>query len=331
MPPGENQPSPDDGDDYYMLDEASVKDLSFVPLPRPKGPISKYFRTQLVWSNIISISSIHLIALYAIIVSPSACMATWPVYMWFYMVTGLGVTAGAHRLWTHKSYKAHWSVRLVLMILNTGAFQNHIIEWSRDHRTHHKFSETDADPHNAHRGFFFAHCGWLMCRKHPEVIRKGKMIDISDLEADPILAFQRRFYPLLVLIFAFIVPTIGSTWVTGDTYLNSFLIPGILRYVCTLHITWSVNSAAHMWGAHPYDKGVHPAENIFVSVGAIGEGFHNYHHCFPWDYSTSEYGPILNGTTCVIDIAAALGLVWNRKKASTAVIKARRARTGDQS
>lgn len=331
MPPGENKASPDDGEDYYMLDEASAEDLSFVPLPRPKGPISKYFRTQLVWSNIISISTLHLIALYAIIVSPSAVLGTWLVYMWLYCMTGIGVTAGAHRMWTHKSYKAHWSIRLVLMILNTAAFQNHIIEWSRDHRTHHKFSETEADPHNAHRGFFFAHCGWLMCRKHPEVIRKGKLIDISDLEADPILAFQRKFYPLLVLLLAFIVPTVCSSWLTGDTYLNSFLIPGVLRYVVTLHITWCVNSAAHMWGAHPYDTGIHPAENLLVSMGAIGEGFHNYHHCFPWDYSTSEYGPLFNGTTCFIDIAAAMGLVWDRKKASPALIKARRARTGDQS
>lgn len=70
--------------------------------------------------------------------------------------------------------------------------QNDIYEWSRDHRVHHKFSETDADPHNAHRGFFFAHVGWLLCKKHPEVIRRGKTVDMSDLLQDPIVVYQRK-------------------------------------------------------------------------------------------------------------------------------------------
>ena len=71
-------------------------------------------------------------------------------------------------------------------------FQNHIYEWVRDHRTHHKFTDTDADPHNSRRGFFFCHIGWLMVRKHPDVKIKGKSIDMSDLEKDPIVVWQRR-------------------------------------------------------------------------------------------------------------------------------------------
>jgi len=77
-------------------------------------------------------------------------------------------------------------------VLSTCEDFNDIIEWSRDHRTHHKFSETDADPHNAKRGFFFSHVGWLLCRKHPDVIEKGKCIKIEDLLADPVLQFQRK-------------------------------------------------------------------------------------------------------------------------------------------
>lgn len=71
-------------------------------------------------------------------------------------------------------------------------FQNSIFEWSRDHRAHHKFSETDADPHNARRGFFFSHIGWLLVRKHPDVKEKGKLIDLSDLKADPVVVIQDR-------------------------------------------------------------------------------------------------------------------------------------------
>lgn len=72
------------------------------------------------------------------------------------------------------------------------SLQNHVYEWARDHRVHHKYTETNADPHNAKRGFFFSHIGWLLCRKHPDVIEKGKGIDMSDLQKDPIIAFQKK-------------------------------------------------------------------------------------------------------------------------------------------
>lgn len=78
------------------------------------------------------------------------------------------------------------------MLFQTAAFQNHLYEWVRDHRVHHKFTDTDADPHNAQRGFFFSHIGWLMVRKHKDVMNKGKTVDLSDLEADPVVMFQKK-------------------------------------------------------------------------------------------------------------------------------------------
>jgi fatty-acid desaturase len=80
-----------------------------------------------------------------------------------------------------------------------------VLVWARDHRVHHKYSETDADPHNAKRGFFFSHIGWLLCRKHPEVKKKGKKIDISDLENDPVLAFQKKYDYETVLVKALFI------------------------------------------------------------------------------------------------------------------------------
>src|ERR1700722_14233933 len=86
--------------------------------------------------------------------------------------------------------------------------KNDIYEWCRDHRVHHKFSETNADPHNAKRGFFFAHCGWLLCKKHPDVKEYGKRIDLSDLLADPIVTFQMKYYLPLLIIWWAIIPTL---------------------------------------------------------------------------------------------------------------------------
>ena len=111
--------------------------------------------------------------------------------------------------------------------------------------------------------------------------------------------------------------------------LYAIAICSALRYVIALHATWLVNSAAHLWGMKPYDKGINPAENILVTLGAVGEGFHNYHHTFPQDYSTSEYGWRFNVTTFFIDSCAAIGQVTFRKKMSRDIILKRRSRTGD--
>lgn len=107
--------------------------------------------------------------------------------------SALGITVGAHRLWSHRCYNARVPMRLLLALFQTMAFQNHIYEWVRDHRVHHKFCDTDADPHNSSRGFFFSHMGWLMIRKHADVSIKGRTVDMADLEADPIVMWQKKW------------------------------------------------------------------------------------------------------------------------------------------
>lgn len=89
--------------------------------------------------------------------------------------------------------KVLWCIISVIMVIQCFVSQNHIYEWVRDHRVHHKFTDTDADPHNAKRGFFFSHMGWLLIRKHPDVISKGASIDMSDLEKDFVVVWQRRY------------------------------------------------------------------------------------------------------------------------------------------
>ncbi|KAF0314647.1 Acyl-CoA Delta(11) desaturase [Amphibalanus amphitrite] len=247
------------------------------------------------------------------------------------IASGLGVTAGAHRLWAHRAYSASLPLRVVLMIMFTISGQNDIYEWVRDHRLHHRHSETDADPHNATRGFFFAHCGWLMVRKHPEVRRQGAKVDLSDLLADPVVAFQRSWFVPMVLSWSFIIPSLIPHLAWGES-LSIALLISTARLVTSLHCTWLVNSAAHIWGMHPYDDHIHPAENLGVAIAALGEGWHNYHHVFPWDYRAAElpgYGA--NLTTGFIDLCAHFGWVWGRKTVPRDIIKRRAKRTGDGS
>lgn len=112
--------------------------------------------------------------------------------MLMYHLTIFGITAGAHRLWSHRSYKAKLPLQIILMVLNSMAFQNTAVTWIRDHRLHHKCSDTDGDPHNATRGFFYSHIGWLMTKKSDEVIKQGKTVDMSDIYSNPVLCFQKK-------------------------------------------------------------------------------------------------------------------------------------------
>ncbi|XP_067224931.1 acyl-CoA desaturase [Chanodichthys erythropterus] len=302
-----------------------VFDHTYKEKEGPKPPI------VVVWRNVILMTLLHTGALYGLLLIPSASVLTliWTFACFIY--SALGITAGAHRLWSHRSYKASLPLRIFLAFANSMAFQNDIYEWSRDHRVHHKYSETDADPHNAVRGFFFAHIGWLLVRKHPDVIEKGRKLEISDLKADKVVMFQRRHYKPSVLLMCFFVPMFVPWFFWGESLWVAYFVPTVLRYTLVLNATWLVNSAAHMWGNRPYDSNINPRENRFVTFSAIGEGFHNYHHTFPFDYSTSEYGWRLNLTTCFIDLMCFLGLASDPKRVSREAVLARVQRTGDGS
>lgn len=291
------------------------------------------FSAPLVWRNIILFVILHSSIPIGVRMLANGQVA-YKTLLWSLVgiyVSGLGVTGGAHRLWSHRAYKARWPVQLLLMLLQTMAGQNSIYTWSRDHRVHHKFSETNADPHNIKRGFFFAHMGWLCCRKHPDVREKGAVIDMSDLEANPIVMFQHRHFWWLAALFTVLVPSYLPVLLWGENFWVSFTFSFMLRYLITLHGTWLVNSAAHYFGSRPYDRRIEARESPFVILTGLGEGFHNYHHTFPYDYSTSEFGKYFNITTAFIDLCARLGLVHERRSMSRAVIEQRQQRTGDGS
>ena len=230
-----------------------------------------------------------------------------------------GITGGAHRLWSHRSYKASFPLRVFLMLCNSIANQGSLWHWSRDHRVHHKHSETNADPHNATRGFFFAHMGWLFVKKHPDVIEAGKKLNFDDLAEDSTVMFQKALDPWFALFMCFVLPgLVGTLW--GENFWNGYWVAGALRYICVLHFTWLVNSAAHFYGDHPYDPQSWPSENPIVSYLAVGEGWHNWHHKYPYDYAASEYGITkqFNPTKLFIDVMCLLGLASDRKRATGA-------------
>ncbi|KAI2798745.1 hypothetical protein BLOT_010723 [Blomia tropicalis] len=299
----------------------------------PKATKTKPYKTQIVWRNVMIMSTLHLTALYSLFfVLPVVQWKTIILVQTLVIMFSMGIQAGAHRLWSHRALKANFAVRLFFCILQTGALQNDIYEWCRDHRAHHKFSDTDADPHNSRRGFFFSHIGWLLVKKHPELIRRGKTIDMTDLETDPIVMFQRQYYILLVLLIWGFLPTYIPVVFWGEDPLNSFLACVVVRYVYSLNVTWLVNSWSHMYGTRPYDGNIAPVESTVRHL-LLGEGFHNYHHAFPWDYRASELGPldVFNPCTGLIDIFHYLGWAWDLKTANPSIVARKMELRGDKS
>jgi stearoyl-CoA desaturase (delta-9 desaturase) len=327
-------------------EEAGMEDL--VPTEETMNDKEKapsFHWGEVVWYNVIVLLLWHIGALYALLfVFPKSSLSQIAVLwlaLWF--TSGLGITAGAHRLWAHRSYSAKAPLRFFLMLCNSMAFQGSIFEWSRDHRVHHKGSDTTADPHNSGRGFFFAHMGWVMVRKHANVRKAGAKLNYDDLLSDPFVKFQMKYYIWTVLVMCYGFPTfvghlMGSKWV-------GFWVGGIFRHVWVLHMTWCVNSVAHFFGYKPYDRNIAAVENLFVSIGAIGEGYHNYQyvyhgllyfrtrvltglsclslcsHKYPADYATSEWGITSghwNPTKLFIDACAAVGLASDLKRSRTA-------------
>lgn len=301
---------------------------------KPVTPIvaKKSEPLQIVWFNVTLQVLFHLGALVGVYCCFYAKYQTLIFAYLYHLCGGLGITAGAHRLWAHRTYKAKLPVRILLGVFQTIAAQNSIYDWCRDHRVHHKHSETSGDPHNAKRGIFFAHMGWLMVKKHPDVKTKGSKIPLDDLSKDIVVRIQHKYYMPLTIFFSFILPTILPYLLWNESLIIAYFVPGILRYIITLHVTWAVNSFAHMFGGKPYDKGINPSDNLMVSFASIGEGFHNYHHTFPQDYASSEFGGYyLNFTKTFIDFFYMLGLVSDRKKISAEMVHSRRMRTGDLS
>lgn len=279
-------------------------------------------KSGIVWRNVFLFVLLHIVYVAGVThLLYQKLWSSWIFGYWYSIFGGIGITCGAHRLWSHRSYKASLSLRWFLMICQSIAGQNDLYTWCRDHRLHHKFSETDADPHNSNRGFFFSHVGWLLTRKHPDIMIKGKTLDFTDLSSDPVISFQRKYYPIFFLFFCFLFPTLLCHALVGDSWINCLIVGSFGRYIVSLHCTWFVNSAAHMWGDRPYNKKVQPRENQWVSYATWGEGFHNYHHTFPYDYAISEMGLPVNPMKTFIDIMAYFNQAWDRKRVTRQAVE----------
>jgi stearoyl-CoA desaturase (Delta-9 desaturase) len=222
---------------------------------------------------------------------------------------GLAITAGYHRLWSHRTYNAHWTVRLFFMLFGAMSLQNSILVWSSQHRTHHRFvDDVDKDPYSARRGFWFSHMGWIL-RDYPS--GENDFSNARDLERDPMVMFQHRYYLPLTLFMNIAFPLLLG-WAVGDVW-GVFLLAGLLRLVINHHCTWFINSLAHMWGSQPYTDENTARDNGALAFLTFGEGYHNFHHIFQNDYRNGVRWWQWDPTKWLINTLSATGLADNLK------------------
>lgn len=218
-----------------------------------------------------------------------------PVYLWFFgfdwfhvgmffvmfILTGFSITAGYHRLFAHKTFEAKWPLRLMVLLFGAGAFENSVLEWTSDHRRHHKHVDHDEDPYNIQKGFFHAHMGWILFKLNAE----PPLDNVPDLERDPLVRWQHRYVHVLAVLVGFILPTVAGFLYNGWVgALGGLLIGGVARIVATQHTTFFINSACHCMGRQPYSTKCSARDSFFLALFTLGEGYHNYHHEFQYDY-----------------------------------------------
>ena len=242
------------------------------------------------------------------------------IFLFMYMLTGLGVTVGYHRCLTHGSFESKPALRAFLAIAGSMSVEGSVISWVSAHRRHHAFSDREGDPHSPHldegpglkgvmKGLHHAHMGWLFDSEKTSAERWA-----PDLLKEPMMAkIDKAFLPLLVATLALpalLGLVITQTWAGA---LSAFLWGGLARIFLLHHVTWSVNSICHFYGKTPFKTRDFSTNNWLLSVVSFGESWHNNHHAFP----TSARHGILKGqvdlSARVISVFEKLGWVRNVK------------------
>ena len=236
-----------------------------------------------------------------------------------YFLTAIGITVGFHRLFVHRSFETYLGVKFVLAVLGSMAVQGSLFNWVAQHRRHHQHSDTPDDPHSPHHhgrgvlgllaGFWHAHIGWFF-RPDPTDLDRY----LKDLSASPTLRVTSLLFPLWVALGLVIPGVVGGllTWSWAGVW-TGLIWGGLVRLFLVHHVTWSVNSACHLWGLRPYRSDDESRNNVVFGILAMGEGWHNTHHAFPtsarhglrwWEIDVSYW---------VIRTLTLVGLAWGLK------------------
>ena len=229
-------------------------------------------------------------------------------------LSGMSITGGYHRYFAHPTFKTSPWVENVLLFFASTAMQGSALRWSYDHRRHHAFVDSNDDPYSIHKGFWYAHCLWLL-----EPPKEVEPRVVSDLMKNPRVMFQHR-HAIKCMIFSNVAMFACVGWLLND-YLGAFMMIFWLRLFLLHHFTWFINSLAHTWGNKPFCQEQSAVNNFIISLLTFGEGYHNYHHCFANDYRNGIRWYHFDPTKWMIWIMEKLGIATGLRRVDPYVIQ----------
>jgi stearoyl-CoA desaturase (Delta-9 desaturase) len=253
------------------------------------------------------------------------------ILVFMYTLTTLGITAGFHRLLTHRAFKTYPAVRYAFAVLGSMAVENPVIIWVADHRQHHTFADAEGDPHSPHvhdgegvrgvlRGLWHAHIGWLLdygrksdpIRYAPDLLRDRTMRRISTL-----------FVPLVLL--GLVVPFLLGLGLTQSLAggLTAVLWGGLVRIFLQHHMTFSVNSIGHYFGRRRWETDDKSTNVAWLAVPSLGDSWHHNHHAFPTSARHGLRWWELDLSWMTILALRRVGLAWDVKVATPTAMRRR--------
>ena len=240
------------------------------------------------------------------------------VFVAMFIASGLSITLGYHRLFSHLSFKASWPVRLLTLIFGATAMENSALEWCSDHRRHHKHTDDDEDPYSIQRGFFFAHMGWIMMRP---IGGESPLTNVNDLKRDPLVRFQHKWWAAIGILVGFGLPALIGYLVEGGIGAASgLLIGGVTRLVAVHHMTFFINSLCHTLGHQPYSDRCSAKDSWIMALFTFGEGYHNFHHEFQHDYRNGVKFWQFDPTKWTIHILEKIGMASKLRRVADETI-----------
>ncbi len=281
--------------------------------------VSHMTKPKFEWVNFTYIAGYHLALLIGLpffFMSHNPSWGMWIASALLFYISGISVTAGYHRMYSHGAYKANKWVEAVLLFFATIATQGSALKWSCDHRRHHAFVDTDRDPYSINKGFWFAHILWLF--------RETEAIDpkvVADLYRNRLVMFQHKYYPYL-MVATNLIAVLFMGWMFND-YASAFVIGWGVRLFFSHHTTWFINSLAHTWGTQPFSQEHTAVNNYVLSLVTFGEGYHNYHHTFAHDYRNGTRWYHFDPTKWVIWTLYKSGLASGLRRVNVMQIKER--------
>ena len=229
------------------------------------------------------------------------------LFLFYFFATGLAITVGYHRLFAHVTYKTNNLIRFLLLFFGAATYEESALKWSSQHRQHHQFTDTDKDPHNSKRGFWYCHIGWILFYKHSVNHDNAK-----DLLENKLVMNQHKYYDLWAVVSGIFLPMLLGVWIGHP--LGAFLMTVCLRMFLVMNAAFFINSYAHMVGERAFNPNESASDHWLGALITNGEGYHSFHHRFPNDYRNGIRWYHWDPSKWAIFLLSKVGMTWDLKR-----------------